>query len=148
MILPLGNNAASLVAGLALATQLVSASPAPSFKRTHLKRDDAARTNLNKRSGPVSFPIHRRTTPDLDKREIGSNTPEALLMKREAAIAKVVRRYYPSRANKHKRAVQTIPMSSFQQDNLYYATVKIGTPVQALDVQVRSTYRHQTPNSS
>ncbi|KIM26185.1 hypothetical protein M408DRAFT_46444, partial [Serendipita vermifera MAFF 305830] len=31
---------------------------------------------------------------------------------------------------------QTIPMSSFQQDNLYYATVKIGTPVQALDVQL------------
>jgi hypothetical protein len=140
MILPLGNNAASLLAGLVLATEMVSATPAPSFRRVHLKRDDAVRTTLNKRSGPVSFPIHRRTSQSLEKREIGSTTPEELLMKREAAISKIVRRYYPARVNKEKRAVQTIPMSSFQQDNLYYATVKIGTPVQALDVQVRSTH--------
>ena len=146
MILPLGNNAASVLAGLVLATQLVSANPSPSFKRVHLKRDDVARANLNKRSGPVSFPIHRRTFQKIDKREIGSTTPEELLMKREAAIAKIVRRYYPSRLNKHKRSVQTIPMSSFQEDNLYYATVLIGTPVQALDVQVCSTlpYQHIT----
>lgn len=136
MILPLGNNAGSLLAGLLLVTQVVSATPTPSSRRVRFKRDDLTSTPIQKRSGPVSFPIHRRVSPNLEKREVGSATPNELMMKREAAIAKITRRYYPSRSNKEKRGVQTIPMSSFEEDNLYYATVKIGTPVQALDVQL------------
>jgi len=126
MILPFGHNSASLTVGFLLAAQLVSATPMP-----------ARKDSVQKRSGPVSFPIYRRSQ-SLERRENGSPSPKELRVKRDAAIDRIVRRYYSPRSNKRKRGVETIPVSSFQEDNLYYATIKIGTPPQALDVQVRA----------
>jgi len=115
----------SLAVGFLLATQLVlSATPMP-----------ARRDSIQRRSGPVSFPIYRRSQI-VEGQETGLPSLKDLRAKRNAAIDRIVRRYYSPGSNKSKRVAETIPVSSFQEDNLYYATIKIGTPIQALDVQV------------
>jgi len=128
MILPFDYDFASLVVGFLLATQFVSATLVP-----------ARRDSIEKRSGPVSFPIYRRSQ-NVGRREIGPPSLKELRAKRDAAIDRITRRYHSPGSNDSKRDVQTIPISSWNEDRLYYATIRIGTPIQALDVQVRTIH--------
>lgn len=123
MILTTGTFA-SFILVASIFSEVALAAPTPS---------DLRGARIQKRSPPISFPIHRRSTTSqgAQKRDLASVTPAELRLKRDAAIAKINARYYPSASSFDKRAgLETIPMSSFEEDNLYYATVKIGTPVQ------------------
>jgi cathepsin D len=92
-----------------------------------------AAPRAEKRSGPVTFPIKRRSQGGLEARSL-----DALIAKRDAAKARLHRRHgMRFGGGFEKRATsQTIAMSSLDEDNLYYSTIQIGTPPQSLDVQL------------
>lgn len=88
-----------------------------------------------KRSGPVTFPIKRRAS---SSNNVNARSFDEVIARRDAAKARLYRRH-GHQANGHsaKRGTsETLAMSSLDADNLYYATIQIGTPPQSLDVQL------------
>lgn len=102
---------------------------------------EAAPSNQAKRSEPVTFPIHRRSSSKLAKRSRSPDELEVILQHDQARYQQLVSRLSgvieQNNASANKRAGwETLALSSFNQDSFYYATIQIGTPPQAFDVDL------------
>jgi hypothetical protein len=92
-----------------------------------------AAPRADKRSGPVTFPIKRRSQGGLQARSL-----DEFIASRDAAKARLHRRHGMRFAGEFEKrgTSQTVAMSSLDEDNLYYSTIQIGTPAQSIDVQL------------
>lgn len=89
----------------------------------------------------VTFPIKRRSSYNIH--DVDARSLDNVIARRDAAKAQLSRRharrfhnYNHDTGSKRATSSQTIPLSSLDGDNLYYATIQIGTPPQSLDVQL------------
>jgi len=92
-----------------------------------------AAPRAQKRSDPVTFPIKRRSPRGLQSRSL-----DDIIAHRNAAKARLRQRYGLQFGGGHQKrgTSETIALSSLDQDNLYYATIQMGTPPQSIDVQL------------
>ncbi|KAG8830178.1 hypothetical protein FRC17_005270 [Serendipita sp. 399] len=98
-----------------------------------------AKVTSAKRSGPVTFPIHRRTSQKMKRRDENEDSIlEHLKSLREQTLARwewVHTSKTAAPTSKDKRASwETLALSSWYGDSFYYASMQIGTPPQTLDV--------------
>ncbi|KAG9032898.1 hypothetical protein FS842_004024 [Serendipita sp. 407] len=91
-------------------------------------------TAKTKRNGPISFPIHKRSSQNVKRGD--DLVLEHLKSLREQTLARWERIHSKAVVSKEEKRGkwETLAISSWYGDSFYYASMQIGTPPQTLDI--------------